>query len=272
MAILPSRGLALILSIKKNDGMSLFASFFVLATALVPEQALEIGAKVWQNECAGTLDGLTCWNDGEEFASMGIGHFIWYPAHKTGPYIATFLELVQFLDEKGADVPRWLLESRGCPWKSRDEFRHAVQIHSKQMMEIRRLLQKTVPLQVQFLQLRLERALPSILAAVPDEKKNKIQTLYDRIRAHPNGSYVLLDYVNFKGYGTAADERYNGLGWGLYQVLDHMKDDPKADAVHLFVDAAKALLEERVQNAPALRNEHRYLKGWLYRLDSYLAK
>jgi hypothetical protein len=250
--------------------MIFIASLFFLTASLTPDVAIEIGVKVWQNECGGTLEGLTCWNEGEEFASLGIGHFIWYPPHKNGPYISTFPELVQFLNEKGVDVPRWILEAHGCPWKSRDEFRRALQIQSKQMLEVRRLLQKSIPLQVQFLQSRLERALPLILAAVPDEKKNRIQTLYDRVRAHPNGPYVLLDYVNFKGYGTSADERYNGWGWGLYQVLDHMVDDVQINPIQAFVDSAKSILEERVKNAPALRNEQRYLKGWLRRLDTYL--
>ncbi|MBF8262927.1 MAG: hypothetical protein HW387_592 [Parachlamydiales bacterium] len=252
--------------------MIYIASLFFVTATLTPNQAMEIGVKVWQNECAGTLEGLTCWNEGEEFASLGIGHFIWYPPHKNGPYIATFPELVRFLAEKGVNIPRWLLEAHGCPWKNREQFRRALQIHSKQMMEIRRLLQNTIELQAQFLHLRLERALPSLLAAVPDEKKNKIQTLYERVCAHPNGHYALLDYVNFKGYGTSEGERYNGWGWGLYQVLDNMVDDLQTDSVQAFVDSAKKILEQRISNAPSIRNEQRYLNGWYHRLDSYLAK
>jgi len=47
--------------------------------------SLAIGRKIWQNECAGTVEGLTSWNKGEDFASLGIGHFIWYPAERKAP-------------------------------------------------------------------------------------------------------------------------------------------------------------------------------------------
>ncbi|PWU11360.1 MAG: hypothetical protein C5B47_00975, partial [Verrucomicrobia bacterium] len=45
--------------------------------ALLPSGYAGIGAQVWKNECAGTTSGLTSWNRGEDFASLGIGHFIW---------------------------------------------------------------------------------------------------------------------------------------------------------------------------------------------------
>jgi hypothetical protein len=45
-----------------------------------------IGKKVWANECDGKVEGLTSWNGGEAFPSLGIGHFIWYPAGRRGPF------------------------------------------------------------------------------------------------------------------------------------------------------------------------------------------
>ncbi len=245
------------------------ASLFLIIAALSPKQALEIGVKVWQNECSGTHEGLTCWNEGEEFASLGIGHFIWYPSRKSGPFVETFPELIQFFKTQGVDLPRWLEEARCCPWKTRAQFLRAAQLRSKQIVELRQLLQKTVPLQAQFLDLRLEKALPALLANGAEEKRTTIQARYERIRSHPNGIYVLLDYVNFKGYGTSKTECYNGWGWGLYQVLDNMSDQPDADVVVEFVRSAKVILERRVQNAPSQRNEERYLKGWFHRLDTY---
>ena len=47
-----------------------------VAAALSDKELESIGQRVWQNECAGTRDGLTSWNEGENFASLGIGHFI----------------------------------------------------------------------------------------------------------------------------------------------------------------------------------------------------
>lgn len=46
---------------------------------LTDTQAQSVGRRLWQNESGGSIAGLTAWNVGEDFASLGIGHFIWYP-------------------------------------------------------------------------------------------------------------------------------------------------------------------------------------------------
>ncbi len=46
------------------------------AITLSHSDALKIGKRVWQNECNGTMSGLTAWNKGEDFASLGVGHFL----------------------------------------------------------------------------------------------------------------------------------------------------------------------------------------------------
>src|SRR5207247_9165805 len=51
---------------------------------------MRIGKRVWQNECNGTVSGLTAWNEGEDYASLGIGHFIWYTMRPRGPLEARF--------------------------------------------------------------------------------------------------------------------------------------------------------------------------------------
>ena len=250
-----------------------FLTVLLLTTApLSLEESRNIGIRVWQNECGGTINGLVSWNEGEEFASLGIGHFIWYPAKKTGPYSETFPELIVFLKQKGVEIPRWIEEAHGCPWKNRDQFKREFQRNSKNITQLRRLLKETVPEQVQFLRFRLEKALPELLSFAHDDQKAIIKERYNRILSHPNGSYVLIDYVNFKGYGTSLDERYAGWGWGLFQVLEAMSDDVNLDPIEEFVKCAKSILERRVNNAPSQRNEQRYLQGWIYRLDSYCPK
>ncbi|MFV0338120.1 MAG: hypothetical protein ACK5LK_07760, partial [Chthoniobacterales bacterium] len=82
-------------------------------------QAQEIGHRIWKNECAGTIDGLTSWNSGEQFASLGIGHFIWYPVGKSGPFEESFPRLISYLAQQGVDIPTWLQQARGCPWPNR---------------------------------------------------------------------------------------------------------------------------------------------------------
>jgi hypothetical protein len=232
--------------------------------------ALRIGKKIWQNECNGTIAGLTSWNEGENFASLGIGHFIWYPESQRGPFEESFPKLVAFISSRGVKLPRLLLGAgeRPCPWNSRAEFLRAG--HTAEMNQLRQFLANTVDLQAEFLVTRLQNALPKMLAeAAPSDRAN-VQQQFDRMVSTPQGYYALVDYVNFKGEGVLHTERYQGQGWGLLQVLEDMHgagDD--AAAVEEFSHSAKAVLVRRVRNSPAQRHEARWLSGWLQRVNSY---
>ena len=81
--------------------------------------------------------------------------------------------------------------------------------------------------------------------------------------------FAMIDYINFKGDGLTASERYNGQGWGLAQVLGSMRAASPADAPRAFAAASKAVLSNRVKNAPTARNESRWLQGWHSRCDAY---
>lgn len=228
-----------------------------------------IGKKVWQNECNGTIAGLTSWNQGEDFASLGIGHFIWYPKGRRGPFEESFPRLVSFISKRGAKLPPLLLgnSEKPCPWNSRSEFVRAQ--HSPEMNQLRTFLADTVNLQAEFLIARLENALPKMLAeAAPSDRAN-VQAQFNRLSKTWQGCYALIDYVNFKGEGVLHTERYQGQGWGLLQVLEAMHGTSEAGAVDEFSRAAKAVLTQRVQNAPPQRHESRWLSGWLRRVNSY---
>src|SRR5438105_12250895 len=113
--------------------------------ALSHAEALRIGKKIWLNECNGTVAGLTAWNEGEDFASLGIGHFIWYPKGKRGPFEESFPKLVSFMSNRGAKLPTVLLgvsRGRPCPWNSRAEFVRAE--HTLEMNQLRRFLADTI--------------------------------------------------------------------------------------------------------------------------------
>ncbi len=208
------------------------------------------------------MTGLTSWNSGEDFASLGIGHFIWYPAGRRGPFEESFPPLAIFLESQGVVVPKW---SRGpCPWTSKAAF--DADSDGSRHKELRILLSKTVPLQTAFILNRLKGALPKMLAAT--QATQKVKANFDGLSATPEGAFCLIDYVNFKGEGTAKTERYNGQGWGLLQVLESMTTaSPSA-----FASASKAALSRRVQNAPAARKEQRWLTGWHNRCNGYLRK
>jgi hypothetical protein len=227
-------------------------------------QAEKIGRRLWQNESGGTIAGLTAWNAGEDFASLGIGHFIWYPADKRGPFEESFPPLVRYLVSAGAPVPVWLKQATACPWSDRSRF--LAEQQSPRMKELRSLLAETIGLQAKYAALRLERALPKIVEAAPSADRERVEANFERVAAQPNGMYALVDYVNFKGEGTLITERYAGQGWGLLQVLDQMGSGP---AMPEFVRAADLVLTRRVANSPPARGEKRWLAGWRNRIRTY---
>jgi hypothetical protein len=231
---------------------------------LSDSQAERIGRRIWQNESEGSISGLTAWNSGEKFASLGIGHFIWYPAGYRGPFEESFPRLLHYFGTRGVSVPRWLKGTTVCPWSTRAAF--LADKEGIRMKELRSLLAGTIAIQARFLALRLESALPKILASVPAEKRKYIHRNFYRVAAEPLGMYALVDYVNFKGEGILLSERYNGEGWGLLQVLEGMGSD---SALQEFSAAATRVLTRRVVNASSSRDEGRWLPGWKNRVRTY---
>jgi hypothetical protein len=240
------------------------------AIAISHSDALKVGKRVWQNECNGTISGLTSWNQGEDFASLGIGHFIWYPKGRQGPFEESFPKLVSFASSRGAKLPALLLgvgRVQPCPWNSRAEFLKAQ--NRGEMNQLRRFLVDTIDLQAEFLVARLEAALPKMLAEAAPADRTNVQQQFERLTKTAHGCYALIDYVNFKGEGVLHTERYQGQGWGLLQVLEAMHGNSDSGAPEEFARAAKVVLTRRVQNAPPDRHESRWLTGWLRRVNSY---
>lgn len=231
---------------------------------LTPEAVQKIGRRVWQNECGGTVAGLTSWNAGENFASLGIGHFIWYPAGQGGPYEESFPGLAGYLAERGVTVPSWMHGT--CPWRSRAEF--LGQQHSPRMTELRGVLANTVNLQAEFLARRFMRGASKILAAAPSGKREGIEARIQALSNTGAGLYAMMDYVNFKGEGTNPMERYQGQGWGLLQVLEEMQGTPQGQSAAMeFSAAAQRVLDRRIHLAP--KNETMWRAGWMSRCAGY---
>ena len=225
-------------------------------------EAESIGKGIFFNECGNRRDRLVWWNGGENFASLGIGHFIWYPRGNRGIYEETFPKLIEFFKEKNVEVPDWVTGE--CPWDCKDTFSDSSQEGKKK--ELQDLLSRTISLQATFIGKRFKKALPEILASMNEvETMPKVYSLQETRQ----GKFALIDYLNFKGTGLAESERYAGKGWGLKQVLEEMPLSSD-DALKEFVMAAKRLLKERVSNAPPERNEERWLPGWLTRVEGYL--
>lgn len=231
------------------------------------ENAHKIAEKIWKNECAGSIQGLTCWNKGENFASLGIGHFIWYPPGKKERFQESFPELLSFLANQGVMLPPFLKPQMGCLWNSREEFYQ--DIDSLEMVMLRKFLFDTKDHQAIFIVQRLEKALPGMIKDLAEKEKLKITHTFLLLEKDPRGLYALIDYMNFKGAGATPSESYQGQGWGLLQVLEGIPPC-STNIVAAFVESAKEVLRQRVNNSPPERNEQQWLKGWINRIDTYL--
>jgi len=230
------------------------STLFATDIKLTEKQANFIAQKVWQNEGAGLDKYLVHWNDGEDFASVGIGHFIWFSEGHTERFREVFPMVLASMEEKGVEMPGWLNSKTPLPWNSKEAFYKEKKAKSKK---------------------HTEAALPQMLETIEEpEKKERIKQRFYEVMHNKDGSvnerglYVLLDYTNFKGEGTLKSERYNGQGWGLLQVLEHMnpKETNKQKA---FAESAKTMLSRRIKNSPPTRGEERWRKGWNVRLETY---
>jgi len=243
------------------------------ATAGLPtlddEQLRWLGERIFLNECNAKPDCLTAWNQGEDFPSLGIGHFIWLRQGQTVPFVETFPGLLDYLRQHAVELPPWLATARGQPWPDRQSF--LADRGGPRLAELRTLLARTRPLQTAYIVQRFERLTQDQsgpLAGNPVRQRKLAAVAAAKI---PYGLYALIDYVHFKGDGSQASERYQNQGWGLVQVLDGMPESG-TDPLRDFVVSAGTVLQQRVANAPVERHEERWLAGWLKRLQTYLPR
>jgi hypothetical protein len=239
--------------------------------ALNAAQADWVADQIFQNECNRQLLCLTSWNAGEDFPSLGIGHFIWYRQGQQERFVESFPDLLGYYVARGVDLPHWLagLPGWASPWPDRETF--LAEIDSARMQSLREFLSDTRGIQADFIIRRLERSLPALMA-VSDQPGDIAAEFYRIANSDvPHGMYALIDYVNFKGEGTAASERYQGQGWGLLQVLQTMLAAPdEGAALEQFAAAARQVLARRIDNAPAERGEERWRQGWNNRTLTYV--
>jgi len=242
---------------------------------LSDRQAGIIAHKIWLNEGSGKRSRLVWWNKGEEFASVGIGHFIWYTADRRMWFWEAFPPMLRFLIDHGARPPDWLTPETPCVWNSYEAWLKARRVNAPKMRQLVDFMEKTMDLQARFMLHRLNDSFPKILAYASRYGQEKtVKMNYRRLLYRPDGSidphgaYILIDYINFKGDGINRGERYGGKGWGLYQVLTRMNTkDP--DPYHAFAVAGKWVLERLTHIAPPERRLWRFRKGWFNRMNTY---
>lgn len=233
-------------------------------------ELMMIADRIFKNESGSDPDKLVHWNDGENFASMGLGHFTWYPAGRQARFGNTFPDLLGHLQSNGVPLPVWVQQARyqGAPWRSKAELMHAKQ--TGQVQELQNLLYQTRLLQAAYIVERARRAMPQLVNSAPAQSRARVAQNLNAIANTPGGWYVLVDYVNFKGEGLNISGGYRGQNWGLLQVLEDMQPSQAGQqSLHLFADAATRVLERRVRNSPPARNEARWLAGWSNRVNTY---
>ncbi len=235
-----------------------------------------IGARIYQNEARGQEDNLTYWGAGEDFPSLGIGHFIWFPEGVDAPFDEQFPDMVSFVRQqvpKDLEPPAWLqsLDPLVAPWTSKEQF--DAHWASPETSSLRKWLAATQQHQARFIVSTFEERWRNL--ELPAQQKQHLTGLLQRLVNTPEGLFALIDYYNFKGLGNNPRERYQGEGWGLVQVLELVTQLPAdeencSDIVEQFRDAAASRLHLRVELSLPERNEARWLAGWLKRLDGYL--
>jgi hypothetical protein len=251
-----------------------------------------ISDKIWQNESNKSIPGLTHWNLGESFPSLGIGHFIWYTTEKREDFDESFPKLIQHMREQRVTIPSWLDKptTPACPWQTREEFLLALKNKEPRMEELREFLLETKSAQAQYFIYRLETVLPEILDLIPSKERTSIQNNITKLMRTPTGVYALVDYINFKGDGIKeykrctfkesppkdlTPEQAYACGWGMLQALRKMLQAPNdLTPNEAFSWATSETLKVRVASAPKNRKsfEEKWLLGWLKRTSTYKGK
>jgi len=229
-----------------------------------------IAEKIYQNETSGKPENIMFWSKNETFPSIGIGHFIWYPLGQVKVFDETFPAMIDYYLANNVEIPRWLYSARktGAPWMNRDVFEASR--NDPQFRQLQNLLMNTKALQTQFFFDRLDASIPEIVKHVAPQYRQHIVNNYNALAKTKGGWYPLIDYINFKGKGIKATERYRGQGWGLLQVLQNMRAVPAGPmALREFSKSAREVLLRRVQNSDPSKNEARWVAGWTNRTNGY---
>jgi hypothetical protein len=244
--------------------------------SLSSAEVRRIGDKIFQNESGGDVNKLIHWNKGEDFASMGIGHFTWYPAARRQKFGNTFPGMLNYLESRGVRLPQWVQRAkhRGAPWRTRAQLLRDK--NNPQVQQLQRILFETRYLQAEYIMQRAQRAMPKLVTTAPPHLRSMVANNLNAVANSRGGWYPLIDYVNFKGEGLNRHGGYKKRGgnerqnWGLLQVLEEMHPAaPGQGALNEFSSAAMRVLQRRVRNSPRSNNEKRWLAGWSSRISTY---
>lgn len=257
----------------------IFSSILALSTvsvsALEPIDSIQsqtnlslLAEKIYQNECHSNSENLLFWSEYEAFPSLGLGHFIWFPKNSTPPFEQTFPEFLRFVQVHYPEIPIPVLVAnfQNSPWHSRKQF---YELKKRGRLEVlQEFLEQTLSIQANFIVHRFEQKIISLVETLPDVKRRVIEQKIKRLKSSDAGLFALIDYANFKGFGDRSKERYQGVGWGLLQVLDGMRLTAESNALAEFKRSAKFVLQRRIQHSKN-QKENVWKAGWFKRIDAY---
>ena len=109
-----------------------------------------VAEKIFQNEAGGKKDELVYWNTGENFPSLGIGHFIWYKQGQRGRFAESFPQLVAYYKSKNVKLPKIIEDNEYAPWENREELFKLKAAGNKDIAELTNFLYNTKDIQVSF--------------------------------------------------------------------------------------------------------------------------
>ncbi len=227
------------------------------------------------------------WNDGEDWLSLGVGHYIWYPKEGEKKYTESFPDLIKFACSNGytGSLPKEIGYTGGnpvlgvCPWNSKKEFEDPKTKNSDELKNIQNFLLGQ-DMQKQQALFQYNRLLDFMDKWKPANKvEEHAKEFAGRLMQDPKGLLQMIDYVNFKGEGTAPGEYYkNNKGevdrWGLKQVLETAVNEGQGLT---FIEAAKSTLNRKINTDPKICEKHtnpeeckKDLKaGWEKRINDY---
>lgn len=219
---------------------------------------------LFKKECGSQISNLLFWNTKENFPSLGIGHFIWR-LQKDNFRTERFRPFLTFLKKRKYQLPHWLENTPTCPWPNRESFYQAIDQSDPRILDLKNLIENTQNEQAEFIVYLTNEELDVIFSCASSKGRWALKELLKEKK----GQLAILDYINFKGSGLNPNERYEGKGWGVLQVIELMGENPlKKNVTQSFALAAIQLLEERVEHSP-MQRERPFLIGWIKRCQSY---
>lgn len=248
-------------------------------TTLEPGQRTKLINYIAQNEFAGNWRNSVDWNTKESFPSLGMGHYIWYPIGKRGPFEESFPQFIKFAKQKNPNLqfPDLLnVDANGnippAPWATKSAFVSAKE--GGQLDPLIQFLQREDIKQLQ-LDFQMEK-LKEFSSSISDPKEKQ---LLSELKSTPNGLALLIHYRIFKGDGMTTSERYTHQGkthgWGLKQVIEEAsKSAQNGSALEKVKDSALKLLTNRAKYDRTTLNVDEntrlnYIQSWTSAIRGY---